>query len=125
LYILRTNVVSLLQIFINNEWVDAESGKTFDTYNPVTGEVIAKIQEGDAADIDKAVAAAKEAFKLGAQWRTMDSTERFVRGITEGVTLLFEGFDAQVSPAQVSPAQVNPARIIFLTRAHLTDHQVC
>lgn len=69
-----------MQIFINNEFVDAVSGKTFDTYNPATGEVIASVAEGDAADIDKAVAAAKKAFELGSEWRTMDSTRRYVTG---------------------------------------------
>ena len=35
------------QIFINNEWVNSESGKTFPTINPTTGDVITHIQEGD------------------------------------------------------------------------------
>ncbi|ELU01961.1 hypothetical protein CAPTEDRAFT_183731 [Capitella teleta] len=64
------------KIFINNEWVDSVSGKTFETINPATGEVICEVAEGDKADIDKAVAAAKEAFKLGSPWRRMDAAER-------------------------------------------------
>ena len=52
-------------IFINNEWHQSVSGKTFPTINPATEEVIADIQEGDKADVDKAVKAAKEAFRLG------------------------------------------------------------
>ena len=51
--------VKYTQLFINNEWVDAESGRTFETLNPATGEVIAKVQEGDKADVDKAVKAAR------------------------------------------------------------------
>ncbi len=35
------------QLFINNEWVNCESGKTFPTINPVNGEVITQVQEGD------------------------------------------------------------------------------
>ena len=35
------------QIFINNEWVNSVSGKTFPTINPTNGEVITKVQEGD------------------------------------------------------------------------------
>ena len=50
-------------IFINNEWVQSESGKTFKTINPATGEVIAEVQEGDKADVNKAVLAASEAFR--------------------------------------------------------------
>ncbi|CAG2180662.1 unnamed protein product, partial [Oppiella nova] len=50
-------------VFINNSWVDSVSGKTFETINPATGQVIAKVQEGDKQDIDKAVQAARNAFK--------------------------------------------------------------
>jgi len=64
------------QIFINNEWVNSASGKTFADIDPSSGEKIIDIQEGDKADIDKAVAAAKAAFKPGSKWRTMDASER-------------------------------------------------
>lgn len=63
-------------IFINNEWEQSVSGKTFKTYNPATGEVITEVQEGDKADVDKAVSAANQAFRLGSPWRTMDASER-------------------------------------------------
>ena len=43
-----TDMYVYLQIFINNEWRDSVSGKTFPTVNPATGEVIAHIAEGDA-----------------------------------------------------------------------------
>ena len=52
------------------------SGKTFPTINPATGEKICDVQEGDKADVDKAVKAAREAFKLGSPWRTMDASQR-------------------------------------------------
>jgi len=68
--------VEYTQIFINNEFVTSASGKTFPTVNPSTGEKIADIQEGDKADVDKAVAAAKAAFKRGSVWRTKDASER-------------------------------------------------
>lgn len=64
------------QLFINNEFVDAVSGRTFDTINPATGEVTAKVAEGDKADVDIAVKAATEAFRLGSPWRTMDASRR-------------------------------------------------
>ena len=63
------------QCFIGGEWIPAESGRTFDTYHPATGEVIAQVAEGDAADVDKAVAAARKAFDDG-PWRKMDARER-------------------------------------------------
>ncbi|MGC2416609.1 MAG: aldehyde dehydrogenase family protein, partial [Candidatus Acidiferrales bacterium] len=42
------------QMLINGKWVDAASGKTFPTYNPATGEVLAHVAEGDKEDIDRA-----------------------------------------------------------------------
>ncbi|XP_053208957.1 aldehyde dehydrogenase 1A1-like isoform X2 [Panonychus citri] len=68
--------VKFTQIFINNEFVDSVNGKKFPTINPSTGEQICLVAEGDSADINKAVAAAKEAFKLGSEWRTMDASAR-------------------------------------------------
>ncbi len=50
------------RMFIEGKWVEAASGKTFDTINPSTGEVLAAVAEGDAEDIDRAVAAARRAF---------------------------------------------------------------
>jgi len=50
------------RLLIDGQWVEALSGKTFDSLNPATGEVVASIAEGDAADVDLAVAAARKAF---------------------------------------------------------------
>jgi retinal dehydrogenase len=66
------------QIFINNEYVNSVSGKTFPTLNPTTAEKIVDVQEGDKEDVDKAVAAAKAAFKRGSAWRTLDASQRGV-----------------------------------------------
>ena len=60
--------VSATKLLINGKWVDAASGKTFPTINPSTGEVITQVAEADAADVDKAVAAARAAFDHG-PWR--------------------------------------------------------
>ena len=43
------------RLFINNEFVDSVSGKTFDTIDPATEQVICSVQEAGAADVDKAV----------------------------------------------------------------------
>ncbi|XP_042613360.1 LOW QUALITY PROTEIN: aldehyde dehydrogenase, mitochondrial-like [Cyprinus carpio] len=64
------------KIFINNEWHDAVSKKTFPTINPATAEVICQVAEGEKADVEKAVKAAKDAFKLGSPWRRMDASHR-------------------------------------------------
>lgn len=63
-------------IFINNEFQASASGKTFKTTNPATEQVIVEVQEGDKADVDRAVAAATEAFRIGSPWRTMDASDR-------------------------------------------------
>ena len=65
-----------LQLFINNEWVAAKSGKTFPTLNPCTGEKIVDVAEADKADVDAAVLAARAAFKTGSPWRSMDASAR-------------------------------------------------
>src|SRR5207245_1642921 len=53
-------------LFINNEWRPALSGKRFPVVNPATEEVIADVAAGDAADIDHAVAAARACFESAA-----------------------------------------------------------
>ncbi len=64
------------KLFIGGEFVDAISGKTFDTINPATGEVLCTIAEGDAADVDRAAKAAHKAFEEGSPWRKMNSQDR-------------------------------------------------
>src|SRR5699024_9412493 len=56
-------------------WVNAESGETFDIYNPATDEVIGQAQSGAKTDVDKAVKAARKAFEDG-PWPTMAPAER-------------------------------------------------
>src|SRR5580698_2065395 len=68
-------VAKTRQMLINGKWVDAASGKTFPTYNPATGEVLANIAEGDKEDINRAVTAARAAFEKG-PWRNMAPNER-------------------------------------------------
>jgi acyl-CoA reductase-like NAD-dependent aldehyde dehydrogenase len=54
-----------IRMLIGGKWVEAASGKTFDTINPSTGQVLAKVAEADAEDVDRAVAAAHRAFESG------------------------------------------------------------
>jgi phenylacetaldehyde dehydrogenase len=63
------------KMLIGGKWVNAVSGKTFETYNPATGEVLARVAEGDKADIDLAVKAARKAFESG-PWPEMSPSER-------------------------------------------------
>ena len=63
------------KMLINGQWVNAASGKTFPTYNPATGEVLAQVAEGDREDIERAVKAARKAFDSG-PWHDMTASER-------------------------------------------------
>jgi phenylacetaldehyde dehydrogenase len=63
------------QLFIDGRWVDAASGKTFETPNPASGETLATVAEGDAEDIDRAVRAARKAFEDG-PWSSMTPSDR-------------------------------------------------
>src|SRR3977135_2219195 len=74
--VLERNVkIGATKLLINGQWVNSASGKTFPTINPSTGEELARIAEADAADVDKAVAAARAAFEKGA-WRKMTASQR-------------------------------------------------
>src|SRR5665213_1283716 len=57
------SVLGERKLLIDGKWQDAVSGKVFETRNPATGELLATVAEGDAADIDLAVAAARRAFE--------------------------------------------------------------
>jgi aldehyde dehydrogenase (NAD+) len=63
------------RMLIDREWVDAVSGRRFATINPATGTVIAEVAEGDRADVDRAVQAARRAFESG-PWSKMNARER-------------------------------------------------
>ena len=63
------------KMMINGQWVDSISGKTFPTYDPATGKVLAQVAEGAAEDIGVAVSAARRAFDQG-PWRRLTSSER-------------------------------------------------
>src|SRR4051794_13710544 len=63
------------KMLIGGKWVGSVSGKTFETVNPATGEVICRVAEGDKADIDLAVKAARQAFESG-PWSRMNARDR-------------------------------------------------
>jgi len=71
---IRPNVRTY-QMFINGEWVDSATGKTFPVYDPSTEEVIAEVPDANPKDVDRAVKAAREAFDNG-PWRGTTAQER-------------------------------------------------
>ena len=62
------------RLFIDGRFVDAAAGGRFTTVNPATGEALAEMSAGTAADIDRAVAAARKAFRSGAWSRLAPKT---------------------------------------------------
>lgn len=63
------------KLYINGEFVESTDGKTFESYNPATGEVLANVYEAGPEDIDRAVKAARVAFDEG-PWSRMNAAER-------------------------------------------------
>jgi phenylacetaldehyde dehydrogenase len=63
------------KLFINGQWTNAASGKTFETPDPATGQMLAAVAEGDAEDIDRAVRAARTAFDDG-PWGRLTPSDR-------------------------------------------------
>ncbi len=61
------------KLFIGGEWVESNSGRTMESINPATGEVITHIPLSDAVDVDNAVNAADKAFKI---WKRTSAVER-------------------------------------------------
>ncbi|KAL0478185.1 aldehyde dehydrogenase [Acrasis kona] len=85
--------VKYTQIFIDGEYVNSASGKTFETKNPATGKVIANIQEGDKEDIDRAVKSARAASD---GWANTDPSKRAVV-IQKFADLMEKHFDQLVA----------------------------
>src|SRR5437868_2297006 len=67
--------VRTYQMYVNGEWVESKSGKTFPVYDPSTEEVIAQVPDANSEDVNRAVAAAKAAFEDG-PWASTTAQER-------------------------------------------------
>lgn len=77
------------QLYIGGQYVAASSGETFDSINPATGEVLAKVQRACQADVDRAVASASEGQKV---WAAMTAMQRS-RVLRKAVDILRERND--------------------------------
>jgi betaine-aldehyde dehydrogenase len=67
--------VTELKMLIGGEWVESVSGEWIDVRSPATGELVGRVPQGTSADVDRAVRAAREAFKDG-RWRNLWIPER-------------------------------------------------
>ncbi|KAG0486406.1 hypothetical protein HPP92_008501 [Vanilla planifolia] len=72
---LKVPEIKYTKLFINGRFLDSVSGKTFETSDPRTGDVVAVVAEGDKEDVDNAVKAAREAFDHG-KWPRTSGHER-------------------------------------------------
>jgi len=70
-----TTQTQTYQMYVNGEWIASNSGKTFPVYDPSTEEVIAEVPDSNAKDVDRAVAAARDAFDNG-PWSSSTAQER-------------------------------------------------
>src|SRR5215213_754593 len=70
---MATTSTQTFKNYIGGDWVDAESGETFESHNPATGDTIGAFPKSSAADVDRAVAAAKAAFE---DWRLVPAPRR-------------------------------------------------
>ena len=67
--------VERFRMYIDGAWCDAASGRTFETKNPYTGQVWARLPQADPRDVDRAVQAAHAAFSAG-PWASMTASDR-------------------------------------------------
>jgi len=87
--------VKTYKLFVNGEWVESKSNKTFPVYDPATEEVIAQVPDANADDVNRAVAAARAAFDDG-PWATTTHQERgrvlfrLAEKIRQNLTMLSE-----------------------------------
>ena len=63
------------KLFINGRWESAQCGRSIDIINPATGELLTTVPDSDAADVDRAVAAARASFE-SKSWRGMDPSKK-------------------------------------------------
>ncbi|WP_396933160.1 aldehyde dehydrogenase family protein [Mycolicibacterium sp.] len=81
------------RMFVDGQWVDALSGRRFDTVDPATEQVITTVPHSGPEDVERAVAAARRAFEDG-PWPAMTPAERqkVLWRIAEGITARADQF---------------------------------
>src|SRR5215813_15060018 len=111
----------LKRMLINGQWVEAASGKTFASLNPSTGETLAMVAEGDAEDINRAVAAARRAFE--GSWSTFKPYDRqqVLLKLADLVEKHFDEFcalDTMDMGAPISRTTGGKRRVLGMLRCH-------
>lgn len=100
------------QIYINNQWLSAASGETFPVDNPATEEILAQVQRGGPADVNRAVAAAKAAFD---EWRWIPAGDRasMLHEVFDKVAAHTEELVALLTQEEGKPLDENAEEILW------------
>ena len=114
------STLPLQQLYIHGKLVDAISGKTFQSINPATGEVIAEVQIANQADVERAVASAAEGQKV---WAAMTAMERS-RILRRAVDILRERNDAlaQLETLDTGKALSETTTVDIVTGADVLEY---
>ena len=114
------STLPLQQLYIHGKLVDATSGKTFQSINPATGEVIAEVQIANQADVERAVASAAEGQKV---WAAMTAMERS-RILRRAVDILSERNDAlaQLETLDTGKALSETTTVDIVTGADVLEY---
>ena len=114
------STLPLQQLYIHGKLVDASSGKTFQSINPATGEVIAEVQIANQADVERAVASAAEGQKV---WAAMTAMERS-RILRRAVDILRERNDAlaQLETLDTGKALSETTTVDIVTGADVLEY---
>lgn len=112
--------VKLHRLYIHGQYTDASSGKTFDSLNPATGEVIASIQQASQADIEAAVKSATEGQKI---WAAKTAVERS-RILRRAVDILRERNDelAHLETLDTGKALSETSTVDIVTGADVLEY---
>jgi len=104
------------KMWIDGKWVEAESGKTYTVFNPVTEEKIAEVPLGDKADVDKAVEAARKAFPIWSK-KTQQDRSRIMKKIAASLREHTEEL-AQIDILDHGTPQEQARMFAFVTSLH-------
>jgi aldehyde dehydrogenase (NAD+) len=107
-----------LKFYINGEWVDPATPATLDVINPSTEEAFAKISMGSAADVDKAVAAAKAAFDSFSRTTVAERLELFAAILAE-YAKRYDDIASAISTEMGAPIWLSKAAQAATGQAHI------
>ena len=114
------NDAQLHQLYIHGQYVNATSGKTFDSINPATGQILATVQQASQTDVDAAVKSAQQGQKI---WAAMTAVER-ARILRRAVDILRERNDelAQLETLDTGKAYSETSTVDIVTGADVLEY---